>query len=65
VIMPIGFTADHVETLFDIDIEMKREAEGSGLEFTRARCLNTESSVIEAMAAAIGKALTEPEGEGH
>lgn len=65
VIMPIGFTADHVETLYDIDIEMKSQAAEAGLEFSRACCLNTDDSVIDAMISAIRGALRKPEGEGN
>ncbi len=40
-VVPIGFVADHVETLYDIDIKYKDEAERQGLEFYRTPSLNT------------------------
>ena len=54
---PIGFIADNVETLYDIDIEMKETATKLGLRFRRVDCLNAEPEAIEAMASALTKAL--------
>lgn len=42
IIVPIGFVADHVETLYDIDILFKGIAAGKGLEFRRTPSLNTD-----------------------
>lgn len=64
-VMPVGFTADHVETLYDIDIEMKNQAEQTGLAFSRAGCLNTGDHVIGAMVSAIRSVLGKTEGDGH
>ena len=44
---PIGFIADHVETLYDNDIEHRAEAERLGLAFHRCRCLNHHPGLIE------------------
>lgn len=44
---PIGFIADHVETLYDNDIEHRRRAEELGLEFHRCRCLNHHPGLME------------------
>ena len=54
---PIGFITDNVETLYDIDIEMKETATKLGLRFRRADCLNAVPEAIEAMASALTKAL--------
>lgn len=43
---PIGFIADHVETLYDNDVEHKAKAESVGLEFHRCRCLNEHPGLI-------------------
>ena len=56
-IMPVGFTADHLETLYDIDIVMKEQAKGLGLTFARAKCLNEAKPLIAAMTAAVGRNL--------
>jgi ferrochelatase len=47
---PIGFIADHVETLYDNDVEHRAAAEGMGLELHRCRCLNEHPGLIEALA---------------
>ena len=43
---PIGFIADHVETLYDNDIEHRSHAEKLGLDFHRCRCLNHHPGLI-------------------
>ncbi len=50
VIAPIGFLADHVEILFDIDIEAKALAEARGLELARTRSLNDDDDFISVLA---------------
>lgn len=57
VVAPIGFVADHVETLYDLDIEAKALAEGMGLAFARAPALNVRPAFIDALAAVAGAAL--------
>lgn len=47
---PIGFIADHVETLYDNDVEHRTAAEALGLEFHRCRCLNEHPGLIQALA---------------
>jgi ferrochelatase len=44
---PIGFISDHVETLYDNDVEHRRHAEELGLDFHRCRCLNHHPGLIE------------------
>lgn len=48
--VPIGFTCDHMETLYDIDIVHRRRAEELGLVFERAESLNTSPLFIKALA---------------
>ena len=50
VVDPIGFIADHVETLYDNDIEHKAQAKALGLEFIRCRCLNLHPGLIDTLA---------------
>jgi ferrochelatase len=45
---PIGFISDHVETLYDNDIEHRAHAKTLGLHFHRCRCLNHHPGLIEA-----------------
>ena len=59
VVSPIGFLAEHVETLYDLDIEAKALAEGRGLRFQRAPALNADPGLVSAMAAVAERALRE------
>jgi ferrochelatase len=57
VIAPVGFLADHVETLYDLDIEAKAWAADLGLQFTRVPALNAASELVEALARTVERAL--------
>ncbi len=46
-VAPIGFLCDHVETLFDIDIELKQLATKLGLQLERIAMLNDSDAMIE------------------
>ncbi|KAF1336517.1 Ferrochelatase, partial [Globisporangium splendens] len=49
--VPIAFTSDHIETLFEIDIEYAEEAKEVGIDqFKRCPSLNDEPLLFEAMA---------------
>ncbi len=47
--VPIGFTADHIETLFDIDITHRQYALAKGLSFRRIASLNAGAAFIRAL----------------
>lgn len=47
---PIGFISDHVETLYDNDVEHREAAKALGLEFHRCLCLNEHPQLISAFA---------------
>jgi len=49
-VAPIGFLCDHVETLYDIDIELKQLASGRGIQLERIAMLNDSSAFIETLA---------------
>ena len=49
-VAPLGFVADHVETLFDLDIELREIAASSGVAFLRSPALNDAAYFIEALA---------------
>lgn len=52
-VVPFGFISDHLELLYDLDIEAKEAAERLGMTFDRAESLNTDPRFIDAMAAAV------------
>ena len=47
---PIGFISDHVETLYDNDVEHRVRATALGLDFHRCLCLNEHPGLIGALA---------------
>ncbi len=51
VIAPIGFLADHVEILYDLDIEAKAWAEELGMVLVRSASLNAGDSLVDALTA--------------
>jgi ferrochelatase len=48
--VPIGFTCDHMETLYDIDVVHRAHAKKLGIHFERAQSLNTSPLFIKALA---------------
>lgn len=50
VVAPIGFVADHVEVLYDLDIQAREFAEELGLGFVRAASLNDDPTFVAALA---------------
>jgi protoporphyrin/coproporphyrin ferrochelatase len=49
-VVPMGFLCDHVETLYDLDLEAQVRANQLGLNMTRVPALNAHPSLIDAMA---------------
>ncbi|MDP2267541.1 MAG: ferrochelatase, partial [Deltaproteobacteria bacterium] len=47
--VPIGFTADHIETLYDIDITHRQYALAKGLSFRRLSSLNAGETFVRAL----------------
>jgi ferrochelatase len=60
VVRPVGFVADHLEVLYDIDIEAQAVAKEVGIHLERARSMNTDPVFIAGLAdvavAALGSA---------
>jgi ferrochelatase len=58
-ISPIGFVADHVETLYDLDIEAQGFAKSAGLgRLGRASAMNTRPRFIDALEAIARRELS-------
>ncbi|KAJ1733246.1 hypothetical protein LPJ61_001658 [Coemansia biformis] len=54
VVVPIAFTSDHIETLFELDIEYGKVARDAGVEqYLRAEALNDHPLFIDALAALV------------
>jgi len=54
--VPIGFVCDHVEVLFDVDIEHRHQAEELGIRLERIEMLNDDPGLVTAVAAAVRRA---------
>jgi protoporphyrin/coproporphyrin ferrochelatase len=50
VVAPIGFVCDHVEVLYDLDVEARQLAQTLGLSFHRAAAANDHPRFIEMLA---------------
>lgn len=50
VVVPVGFVSDHVEVLFDIDIEAQAVARRLGIRLERPPSLNDDPVFVEALA---------------
>ncbi|ALS28997.1 ferrochelatase [Paenibacillus sp. 32O-W] len=53
---PIGFVSDHLEVLYDIDIEAKAAARELGMTLERIEMLNTDPLYMEALAESVTEA---------
>ena len=49
-VVPLGFVSDHVETLYDLDIELRDVAASCDMAFLRCRALNDSPLFIAALA---------------
>jgi ferrochelatase len=49
-VTPVGFMADHVEVLFDLDIEAQEIAREQGIRLVRSESLNASAGFIEGLA---------------
>jgi ferrochelatase len=50
VVAPIGFLADHVEILYDLDVEAKAWADELGLDFARTESLDDADDFVDVLA---------------
>lgn len=57
VVAPIGFLSDHVEVLYDLDVEAAAVARGAGMAMVRAGTVGDHPRFIEMMAALIAERL--------
>jgi protoporphyrin/coproporphyrin ferrochelatase len=55
----VGFVADHLEVLYDLDIEASGRASARGLAFARTACVNDDATVMAALAERVVRAAGE------
>ena len=58
VLQPVGFLCDHVEILYDIDIDFAQQAATLGLQLSRAESLNDSPTLIRAIDQALHRHAT-------
>jgi ferrochelatase len=59
-VCPIGFVSDHLEILWDIDVEARERAAELGLELDRIESLNDDPAFIRALAELVRQAVRVP-----
>ena len=57
VVSPVGFIADHLEVLYDIDIEAQGVARPLGIRLERPRMLNDDPHLVSALAGIVERTL--------
>jgi protoporphyrin/coproporphyrin ferrochelatase len=57
-IASVGFIADHLEILYDIDIEAKERADALGIELRRTPMLNADPRLARALHALVAERIT-------
>jgi len=55
-VAPVGFVCDHLEILWDLDVEAREKAAELGLELDRIESLNADPEFIDALVALVKKA---------
>jgi protoporphyrin/coproporphyrin ferrochelatase len=55
----VGFVSDHLEILWDLDVEAREQAAGLGLELGRIESLNDDPKFISALAGVVTRARQE------
>ncbi len=56
-LVPIGFVCDHVEVLYDVDIEHRGQAETLGIRLERTESLNDDPLLCRAVADAVRRTI--------
>lgn len=62
VVAPIGFVCDHVEVLYDLDIEARKIAETLGINMVRVNCPNDQPTFIRMIADVIQARMRQGRG---
>jgi ferrochelatase len=57
VLSPLGFVSDHLEVLFDLDVEATKTAERVGLQVARAGAAGTHPAFVAALAELVAERL--------
>lgn len=58
-VCPQGFVSDHLEVLYDLDVDAQRVAEEGGVAFTRTASINDDPAVMAALAGLVRRTVAE------
>jgi ferrochelatase len=56
-VVPVGFVFDHLETLYDLDIALKEQADFEGIVMERVPCLNASEDFLNFLTKRVYDAL--------
>jgi ferrochelatase len=59
-VAPIGFVSDHLEILWDLDVEARERARALGIELKRIDSLNDDPELVRALAGLVERMRQEP-----
>jgi ferrochelatase len=59
VVVPIGFISDHLEVLYDLDLEARERAEELGMEFVRVPTIGTDPAFVAMIRELVEERLSE------
>ena len=59
VVCPVGFVSDHLEVLYDLDVEADQVARSAGVRFTRTRSLDDDPAFLGVLAEVVRRASAE------
>ena len=65
VVVPLGFVSDHVEVVFDLDIQAAAVAKEQGITMRRARTVGTDPEFVQMLAGLVRERIAGPELEDH
>ncbi len=61
-VCPVGFVSDHLEVLYDLDIEAARVARGAGWHFARTASLDDDPQFLGILAGVVRTAAASLDG---
>lgn len=61
VVCPAGFVSDHLEVLYDVDIEARQAADDVGIRLVRTKSLNDDPQLMSALATVVAAHATKLE----
>ena len=64
VVAPVGFVADHMEVVFDLDIEAANTAERLGMPYVRAATAGTHPAFVSSLGDVLAERAAVARGEG-